>query len=364
MLLTGTPMANSSAGDLFTLLSAVGGADCPMPRFLQWCEHFCAENRPVWTRIRSIPNWRGVNSEQEQDLRQLLCKVMVRKTKADVLSELPRKRRSKVRLELTPLEMKKVNALKQRVEEFEGKAHVEDENDDDAGPKIPTHEVMQVFKVLAEAKQDAVCEWLETTYFDGHDETGGKILIFAHHKSVHEKLAAFLEKQLGSKGDKWIQITGETTPYERSRQLERFKADFPCRFALLALQACGAGLNLNMADTCIFAELCWTPSTLEQAEARIHRMGQQSACVLIYYLVAGGKDSPDTIMLNAVCKKADTSARIIDGSAVNSSLRDAILFTPKRRSRTVQHHRDADMQTPPKRFKTTMKSILASDKRT
>ena len=54
------------------------------------------------------------------------------------------------------------------------------------------------------------------------------------------------------------------------------------------------------SDTCVFAELCWTPSALEQAEARVHRMGQQSSSTTIYYLTAGGKDSPDAIMFNAL----------------------------------------------------------------
>ena len=62
-----------------------------------------------------------------------------------------------------------------------------------------------------------------------------------------------------------------------------------CRMALLALQACGAGLNLEVANICVFVKLCWTPKTLKQTEAHVHRMGEQAADVLMYYLVAGGR---------------------------------------------------------------------------
>ena len=48
------------------------------------------------------------------------------------------------------------------------------------------------------------------------------------------------------------------------------------------------GLNLSCADKACFAELCWTPATLEQAEARVHRMGQQASHVNVYYLLGGG----------------------------------------------------------------------------
>ena len=69
---------------------------------------------------------------------------------------------------------------------------------------------------------------------------------------------------------------------------------------------------LAVADTCVFAELCWVPSAREQAEARIHRMGQQSSSVPVYYIVAGGPASPDEVMFNTLARKADTVSRVVD----------------------------------------------------
>ena len=92
---------------------------------------------------------------------------------------------------------------------------------------------------------------------------------------------------------------------------------------VLALQACGVGLNLAVADICVFAELCGYPSALEQAEARVHRMGQTAGSVFIYYLVAGEDDSPDAIMFNALASKADTLGRVLDAQAPASSVRDS-----------------------------------------
>eukprot|EP00439_Symbiodinium_sp_Y106_P063472 s3534_g9.t2 len=273
---------------------------------------------------------------------------MVRRTKEDVLAEFPPKMRLKVRLELTPSEMGPVTKQQQVIAALEKATKERPEGDEI--DSLPSHEIMKIFKLLAEAKQGAVCDWLHTSFFDEQAGVKTKVLIFAHHKCVHEKLAEFFKKQLGegSCGDSWVHITGETSPSERSKQLDMFKSADRCRFAVLALTACGSGLNLDIAagflltdlisdtiaDTCIFAELCWTPSALNQAESRIHRMGQQARRVLVYYLVAGGRGSPNEIMFNALATKSETVSRVVDHELDHpSALRDSQLLTPKRKRR-------------------------------
>ena len=95
----------------------------------------------------------------------------------------------------------------------------------------------------------------------------------------------------------------------------------PLSFAVLALTACGVGLNLSCADTACFAELCWNPATLEQAEARVHRMGQQSSHVNVYYLLGGDEEeSPDSVMFRALVKKSRAAARAVDGGQMPDDL--------------------------------------------
>ena len=185
-----------------------------------------------------------------------------------------------------------------------------------AGDGLPAPELMRVFRLLADAKMSAVAEWLDATLLDGSGGAGGaggggagggegggggggggdgggggggsgrgKALIFAHHHSVHRALADFLSRRLPAEA--WVQVTGETPLAERAAQITRFQQEPHCRYAVLALTACGQGLNLAMADTVVFAELCWSPALLEQAEARAHRMGQTAAHVSMYYLLAG-----------------------------------------------------------------------------
>ena len=93
VLMTGTPMANACAADVLPLFTALApGA----PSHRQWCARYCEENRPIYTGFRYVDRWVGVSPEHGGELHALLQRVMVRKRKEEVLSQLPPKRRSKV----------------------------------------------------------------------------------------------------------------------------------------------------------------------------------------------------------------------------------------------------------------------------
>ena len=222
--------------------------------------------------------------------------------------------------------------------------------DGEEGGALPTPDMMKIFKLLADAKIGAVTEWLEASLLsDGAGDPSRKVLIFAHHRSVHSAIAEFLQKRL--QPSEWIHITGATPLAERSHRLGTFQQEPRCRFAVLALTACGVGLNLACADTAVFAELCWNPSTLEQAEARIHRMGQKASHVNVYYLTAGeGDKSPDSAMFGALVKKSRASARVVDGGASSrNDLGNVLIATPVPRRVDVaeEQARGARMQALP-----------------
>lgn len=252
---------------------------------------------------------------------------MARKRKEEVLHELPPKRRCKVVLQLRPTELKKVSAQMQKLEAFEREA----EGGSGGEGSLPTPELMRLFKLLADAKRDACREWIESSLLeDSSFDPSRKALIFAHHHSVHEALAGLFEAKMPREA--WVQVTGRTPSGEREELLSRFKSEPGCRFALLALSACGVGLNLACADTAVFAELCWSPSLLEQAESRIHRLGQAASHVNIYYLTAGeGRDSPDSAMFGALVKKSRRASQVVDGASGAEGLADAaVSHTPRR----------------------------------
>ena len=185
-----------------------------------------------------IDRWVGVSSEHEDELNALLGCVMARKRKEEVLHELPPKRRSKVHLTLSRAEMAKVTKHMKGVDDLQQAVECAA---DDGG--LPASVLMEAFRLVAEAKVSAVTDWLDETLLNGSFQAPRKAVIFAHHHSVHERINAFLGSKLLA--DQWIHVTGRTAPAERARALARFQQESSCRFAVLALAACGVSRNPN-----------------------------------------------------------------------------------------------------------------------
>jgi len=87
--------------------------------------------------------------------------------------------------------------------------------------------------------------------------------------------------------------------------------------ALVGMKACGQGISLTAATKVIFAELYWVPATLQQAEDRVHRHGQEHGVDIIYCVLEGQPFMDDTI-LRKIADKERLADLITDGEATSS----------------------------------------------
>ena len=134
------------------------------------------------------------------------------------------------------------------------------------------------------AKALYVCQFVRML-LDG----GEKVLLFAHH---HEVMDAY-RQELKSFSPGFI--TGRETSAAKDKAVERFmtgKTDVLC----ISLRA-ASGLNLQRATCVVFGELDWSPAVHSQAEDRAHRIGQQDS-LLCYYLVS--PQGSDAVMQEAL----------------------------------------------------------------
>ena len=117
--------------------------------------------------------------------------------------------------------------------------------------------------------------------------TGGlaaphKVVVFSQWETMVFEAAKVLDRL----GVGYAVLHGGLPGKDRKDVLEAFKSDPACR-VFLSTDAGGTGLNLQVADTVVNLELPWNPAVLEQRIARVHRMGQSRPVRVINFVTRG-----------------------------------------------------------------------------
>ena len=321
LMLSGTP-AFARPQELFPQLTIIGANNSANGG--EWWQNY-EEFLTKYCKSKSESNIGGKNMGELHTL--LESTVMIRRLKANILKELPRKVREKAYIHITDDTLR--NNLAQlmiRLREGKGvlgkiaKEHWENGGQDqyhqnnsltnltqrqsleNEGEGERKQVLSELFSLTGMAKVPIVVaklkEWLA-------NPLNGKICIFAHHKRV---LDAIETKAL--QRTKYIRIDGSTLPRSRQDRILAFQRDPRIKVALLGVTAAGVAVTLTASSTVWFAEMFWTPAILIQAEDRVHRIGQQSE-VKCLYLIARG--TLDEILWKLVEKKFRALGEFVEG---------------------------------------------------
>lgn len=162
------------------------------------------------------------------------------------------------------------------------------------------------------AKIDPTVDYVEE-FIEDKDE-GEKIVVFTHHKDVHQVLLSRL-KQLQEKDIKlWGKyiasfVSGQSLT-EIASTVELFRSP-DCRVMVASTLAAGEGLNLQFCADMVMAERQWNPANEEQPEGRFLRIGQEALVVNAVYMVAVG--TVDEKLSKLVEKKRSIVKNTLDG---------------------------------------------------
>lgn len=262
ILLTGTPVLNRPA-ELWNQLQVIDPFSYPDKRFFQWHKRYtdATKNRFGW-------DFSGASNLEE--LAASLKTVMIRRTKDQVLTELPSKRRSTV---LIPIDNRK--EYDRADKEFV--AWMTEQNGAEAAERASHVEQLAKIEYLRQiavkGKMKQVKDWIRN--FLG---SGEKLVVFATHKETIETLMSEFSECA-------VKIDGSVSSENRQAAVDAFQNDPETRLFVGNIQAAGVGITLTAASDVVFLELGWTPALHDQAEDRCHRIGQKNA-VNIYYLMA------------------------------------------------------------------------------
>ena len=133
-------------------------------------------------------------------------------------------------------------------------------------------------RLSAKAKMPAVHEWIEA-----HIAEGKKVVVCAHHRDIVDELA----RKYGN-----LRIQGGMSVDDVEIQKKKFMT-LPVEDApviVLSIQAAKTGHTLTASQDCLFVELPWTPADVDQTYSRLHRLGQKGSVTATYMLTSGTID--------------------------------------------------------------------------
>ncbi len=282
--MTGTPMENNLM-ELWSILSITA------PGLFASHHNFESYYRTPIERHR--------DTDRLALLRRRLRPLMLRRTKEQVIAELPAKQEQVLELELNAKQHKLYQTYLAR-ERRKVLGLVED-------VRKNRFEILKSLTVLRQAslamslvdekhvavpstKLDALMGMVEDIVADGH-----RVLVF----SQFTRFLSQARQRVEAAGVDYCYLDGRTR--KRAAVIDAFRTgDAPVFF--ISLKAGGFGLNLTEADYVILLDPWWNPATEAQAVDRVHRIGQTRQ-VMVYRLVAS-----DTIEEKVMALKEKKSA--------------------------------------------------------
>jgi len=276
LVLTGTPLENSVL-DLWSIY------DFLLPGYLGTAADFRARYE---TPLTKSPDARVM-----ERLRQRVKPFFLRRTKGEVLTELPPKLDFPTLCELTDEQKEVYRAVlaQGRREVFENSGKAGQGRDRLAVlttllrlrqvcchlDLLPSGETKRAWKEPS-AKLDRTFELIDEAIDGGH-----RVLLF----SQFVRVLHLLRDEAKRREIAFCYLDGQTA--DRQAEIDRFQNDAAIPLFFISLKAGGTGLNLTGADMVIHFDPWWNPAVEEQATARAHRLGQARS-VSAYKLIAAG----------------------------------------------------------------------------
>ncbi|GHV40688.1 helicase [Clostridia bacterium] len=291
--LTGTPIENSLS-ELWSIFDFI------MPGYLFSSAQF--------VKKYETPIIKYNDEQKANELKTQLAPFILRRTKKEVLTELPDKIETTLFAEMTPEQRKLYAAYllkaKGELKQLSG-------NEDR----------LKILQMLTRLRQ-ICCH--PATFIEDYSggsgklslteetleeyiEAGHRVLVFSQFTKMLEIIRAWLDKNAVS----YFYLDGGTPARDRLDMTESFNEGEGSVF-LISLRAGGMGLNLTGADVVLHYDQWWNPAVMDQATDRAHRIGQKQT-VQVVNIIA--KDSIEEKITELQLKKKDLADTVIQGDA-------------------------------------------------
>lgn len=297
LVLSGTPLENR-LDELYTVVQFVDDGQLgPAYKFLH--KHRIVDE-----------NGRVQGYKRLDELREQLKPILLRRTRGEVMEQLPERTTSVVRVTPTEEQLELHAGFMRKVVQITRKKF------------LTEMDLLQLQKNLLMARMTADSTFLadreEPGYSSKLDRLGElleelasqsdrKIVLFSEWRRMLNLIEPLLERV----GMDFVRLDGQIPQKQRPAIVKKFQEEPDCR-AILMTNAGSTGLNLQSANVVINVDLPWNPAVLEQRIARAHRMGQKNP-VHVYLLVTEG--TLEERLLDTLAMKQDLAMAALDAGS-------------------------------------------------
>jgi len=284
LLLSGTPFLNRPI-ELWHLLHIINPDAWPSQH--KYALRYCDAFQSMW-------GWDYTGQSNTDELKRRLEPILLRRLKADVLDQLPALRREFI------------HVPPETLEEYQ-----------QVKSGIKTQDHTQQLETLAKLRQ--IVGLLKVTpaieLAENVLQSGESVVLYAHHLSVVD----LLYRGLKDKYSVGI-IQGSVSQQERAHIVEKFQKGETQ--VMIITSAGGEGIDLYRASSVIFVEREWNSGKEMQAEARLHRIGQNNPVVATYLVLT---DTIDEKISKLIESKRSVFNDIIGLAQIETDIRETIL---------------------------------------
>ncbi|MFH1634455.1 MAG: DEAD/DEAH box helicase [Chloroflexota bacterium] len=316
-VLTGTPLENR-IDELYSIMQFLD------PRILGPLWHF--NDRFYDLEKKDHGGYKVLGYQNLDELRTLIAPYSLRRTRDEVLTDLPDRTDNNFFVEMTAPQWSAYDEFKEMVARLVSISM--------RRPLTPQESKRLMMGLV---KMRIICNALalhdKEILPKDYEKTAPKLREFRHimndeiagngHKAVvfsqWSGMLALTEPVLQRIGLDYVKLTGDVPTKKRGALIERFFDDADCR-VFLSTDAGGVGLNLQAASLVVNLDLPWNPAVLEQRIARAHRHGQPSS-VQVINLIARG--TIEERMLDTLAAKRSVFAGVFGGDEAPTAIKFA-----------------------------------------
>lgn len=280
IMLSGTPLLSRPI-ELFTMLNIIDPAT--WNNYYEYAGRYCDGHKGKW-------GYEAKGATNLAELTDRISRYFLRRTKDQVLKDLPPKNRMTLPVDL-PAQAKKdyTKASKEFIKFLKENKKKKDKEVARTLNAESLTKINYLREIAVMGRLDAAKELIDSII-----DAGEKVLVFSSFNAPLEELA-------DEYFDKAVMITGKVDPEERGEIVKRFQTDPKVQVFLGGYLSAGTGITLTAASNVIFLDYPWRPADALQAEDRLHRPGQTASSVNIYQLHSRG--TIDDFMVKLLEKK-------------------------------------------------------------